>query len=199
MEALLREMEDYAQENHVPIINEGARDAFCRIICEERPHRVLELGTAIGYSALLMAGMGAEDIEVVSLELNEARAAKAKEFIRRSPYRDRIHVLYGDAAELLGSLHGPFDFVFMDAAKGQYPRYFRQILPLLEKRAVVLADNVLFRGYVLSKEKPPRRFKTITKRLREYIGLVQNTPGFTTEILPEGDGLAVSRRMEHDG
>ncbi len=194
MEALLREMEDYGARHHVPIINAQARSAFCRILREERPHRALELGTAIGYSALLMAMLGADDIEIQSMELNEERAAAAREFIRRSPYKDRIVVMSGDAEKLLEDVRGPFDFVFLDAAKGQYGRYFRRILPLLSSRAVVVADNVLFRGYVRSEEKPPRRYKTIVKRLREYIELVNHTPGFVTEILEKGDGLAVSRR-----
>ena len=194
MEDLLREMEDYAVEHHVPIIYGKARDAFCRILRREKPHRVLELGTAIGYSALLTAMLGAEDIEILSVERNEARAERAKEFIRRSPYGDRITVLSGDATGLLETLAGPFDFVFLDAAKGQYPRYFRRIEPLLADRAVVLADNVLFRGYVLDGKKAPRRFRTIAKRLREYVEMIQHAPGFVTEIWKDGDGLAVSRR-----
>ena len=119
MEELLREMEAYAEEHHVPIINEEARGAFCRLLRRERPHRVLELGTAIGYSALLAAMLGARDVEILSMERNEARAERARAFIRRSPYRDRITVMSGDAAELLNTLSGPFDFVFLDAAKGQ--------------------------------------------------------------------------------
>ncbi len=194
MEDLLREMEDYAVEHHVPIIYGKARDAFCRILRREKPHRVLELGTAIGYSTLLTAMLGAEDIEILSVERNEVRVEKAKEFIRRSPYGDRITVLSGDATGLLETLAGPFDFVFLDAAKGQYPRYFRRIEPLLADRAVVLADNVLFRGYVLDGKKAPRRFRTIAKRLREYVEMIQHAPGFVTEIWKDGDGLAVSRR-----
>lgn len=194
MDALLREMEEYGERHHVPIIRPECREVFCRLIREERPGRVLELGTAIGYSTLLMAMYGAEDAEILSMELREERAAKAKEFIRRSPYGDRISVLHGDAAELLEHVAGPFDFVFLDAAKGQYARYFRRILPMLSARGTVVADNVLFRGYVSSGEKPPRRFRTIVKRLREYVELVRNTPGFATEILENGDGMAVSRR-----
>ncbi len=195
MEALLGEMESYALEHYIPILREKERHAFCRIVEEAKPHRILEIGTAIGYSALLMAMFGAEDVEVVSLERKEDRAAKAKEFICRSPYRDHITVMTGDAAELLRMLQGPFDVVFIDAAKGQYVRYFRRILPMLSARAVVLADNVLFRGYVCSDVKPPRRYKTIVKRLREYLDLVRHTPGFATELLEDGDGMAVSGRL----
>ncbi len=194
MEELLREMERYAFEHHVPIINENGRQAFQRIVKECCPHNILEIGTAIGYSALLMMEDGADDAKIVSLELDEDRAGAARRFLARSPYADRISVLVGDAADLIGTLHDTYDFVFIDAAKGQYVDYFKKVLPLLSEHATVLADNVLFRGYVRSKEKPPRRYKTIVKRLREYIELVENTEGFVTEILKDGDGLAVSRR-----
>ena len=136
----------------------------------------------LGRLAELMVSHGAPGAEVVTLELSEERAALAHRFIQRSPYRDRIRQQTGDAAELLTHLQGPFDFVFIDAAKGQYVDYFHKVLPLLSSCGVVTADNVLFRGYVLGTEKPPRRYKTIVKRLREYIALVQNMPGFVTEI-----------------
>lgn len=188
-------MEEYAQREHVPIINERGREALIRLIEEHKPHRVLEIGTAIGYSALLLAHYGAEDIHIVTLELSEERAATARCYWERSPYKNCMEIFTGDAGEILSSLAPPpggFDFVFIDAAKGQYADYFRKVQPLLAEKAVVVADNVLFRGYVLGEEKPPRRYKTIVKRLREYLELVQHTPGFRTEILENGDGLAVT-------
>ena len=196
MEALLREMEAYAAEHHVPILREGERSLFVRLVREANPLRALELGTGIGYSTLLLAMSGA--MEILSLERDGDRAATARNFIRRSAFGERIRVLAGDASKLLEGLEGPFDFLFLDAAKGQYPRYFRQALPLLSPRAMVLADNVLFRGYVRSADRPPRRFRTIAKRLKEYLGLVGCAPGFATEILEEGDGLAVSRRFGYE-
>ena len=193
-ENLLREMEAYAAENHVPIINERGRRAFLDIIRAEKPHHVLEIGTAIGYSALLLAANGAEDIRITTLELSEERAKTAQAYIDRSPYGARIEILQGDAGELLTQLEGAYDFVFIDAAKGQYVDYFHKIQPLLAPKCTIVADNVLFRGYVRSEEKAPRRYRTIVKRLREYIALTSGAEGFTTEILENGDGLAVSRR-----
>ena len=195
MDELLREMEAYARRERVPIINEKGREAFIRLIEENKPHRVLEIGTAIGYSALLLACHGAEDIRITTLELSEERAEAAKSYWGKSPHRERMELQIGDAGEILSRLVPPpqgFDFVFIDAAKGQYVDYFRKVQPLLAEKAVIVADNVLFRGYVLGKEKPPRRYKTIVKRLREYLDLVQHTPGFRTEILENGDGLAVT-------
>jgi len=200
LEELLREMEAYAEKEHVPIINERGRQAFIKIIEECKPRRVLEIGTAIGYSALLMAEHGAEDIHITTLELSEERAALAKAFWRKSPYYDCMELRLGDAGDILARLTPPaggFDFVFIDAAKGQYVDYFRKVQPLLSKKATIVADNVLFRGYVLGQEKPPRRYKTIVKRLREYLELVQSAP-FRTEILSNGDGLAVTHNSEED-
>lgn len=196
MDELLREMEGYAALHHVPIINEQGRKAFLQVVREAKPRRVLEIGTAIGYSSLLMAMNGAEDIEITTLELSDERIKTAQGYIDRSAYAGRIRIMGGDAGEILASqLTGQkFDFVFIDAAKGQYVDYFHKIQPLLTDKAVILADNVLFRGYVQGGVPVPRRFKTIVKRLREYIGLV-NTPPYVTEILENGDGLAVTRRV----
>ena len=196
MEDLLREMEAFAALHHVPIINERGRQAFLQVVQAARPHRVLEIGTAIGYSSLLMAMHGAEDIDITTLELSDERIKTAQGYIDRSAYAGRIHIMGGDAGEILTSqLTGQkFDFVFIDAAKGQYVDYFNKIQPLLTDNATILADNVLFRGYVQGDVPAPRRFKTIVKRLREYIALV-NKPPFVTEILENGDGLAVTRRI----
>lgn len=198
MEELLREMEDFAALHHVPIINERGRQAFLQVVQEAKPHRVLEIGTAIGYSSLLMAQNGAADIDITTLELSDERIKVAQGYIDRSAYAGRIHIMGGDAAENLLQLQltgQKFDFVFIDAAKGQYVDYFHKIQPMLADTAVILADNVLFRGYVKGDVPTPRRFKTIVKRLREYIELVSQPP-YVTEILENGDGLAVTRRLE---
>ena len=198
MDELLREMEGYAALHHVPIINERGRQAFLQVVQEAKPHRVLEIGTAIGYSSLLMAQNGAVDIDITTLELSDERIKVAQGYIDRSAYADRIHIMGGDAAENLLKLQmtgQKFDFVFIDAAKGQYVDYFHKIQPMLADKAVILADNVLFRGYVKGDVPTPRRFKTIVKRLREYIELVSQPP-YVTEILENGDGLAVTRRLD---
>ena len=198
MEELLREMEDFAALHHVPIINERGRQAFLQVVQEAKPHCVLEIGTAIGYSSLLMAQNGAADIDITTLELSDERIKTAQGYIDRSAYADRIHIMGGDAAENLLKLQltgQKFDFVFIDAAKGQYVDYFHKIQSMLTDNAVILADNVLFRGYVKGDVPTPRRFKTIVKRLREYIKLVSQPP-YITEILENGDGLAVTRRLD---
>lgn len=192
MEELLKQMEQYAVAYKVPIINQKGKLVLTSVIKEKKPKRVLEIGTAIGYSALLIAQNSDLAIQITSLELDESRATIARDFIRQSPYKDRIEVRYGDAAQLINALTETYDVVFIDAAKGQYPHYFQQVLPLLAQDGIIIADNVLFRGYVESAEKPPRRYKTIVTRLREYIKMATEHPDFLTEIHHDGDGLAVS-------
>ena len=198
MEALFKQMEDIAKENKVPIINENGRKVFIEIIKKYKPQRVLEIGTAIGYSALLTTYYGAENAKIISLELDEERAKQAQDFINQSAYREQIKIILGDAAKNIEKLdkNYKFDMVFIDAAKGQYPDYLQKVLPLLADDGIILADNVLFRGYVMSEEKPPRRYKTIVKRLREYIAMVSDTDKFTTEIFENGDGLALTKRLK---
>lgn len=198
MEALFKQMEDFAKENKVPIINENGRKVFIEIIKKYKPQRVLEIGTAIGYSALLTTYYGAENTKIISLELDEERAKQAQDFINQSVYEEQIEIILGDAAENIEKLdkNYKFDMVFIDAAKGQYPDYLQKVLPLLADDGIILADNVLFRGYVMSEEKPPRRYKTIVKRLREYIAMVSDTDKFTTEIFENGDGLALTKRLK---
>ena len=192
-------MEDFAVENHVPIIKEAERELFKQIITEYKPKNILEIGTAIGYSALLMASCGLENkepIKITTLELSNERAKIAQEFIDSSIFKDDIKIILGDAGQTLLELNGKFDIVFIDAAKGQYPDYLKKIMPMMSEKAVIVADNVLFRGYVKSEEKPPRRYKTIVKRLREYLELIEKKYGFTTVVYEEGDGLAVSKKRE---
>lgn len=198
MEALFKQMEDFAKENKVPIINENGRKVFIEIIKKYKPQRVLEIGTAIGYSALLTTYYGAENAKIISLELDEERAKQAQDFINQSAYREQIKIILGDAAKNIEKLdkNYKFDMVFIDAAKGQYPDYLQKVLPLLADDGIILADNVLFRGYVMSEEKPPRRYKTIVKRLCEYIAMVSDTDKFTTEIFENGDGLALTKRLK---
>lgn len=190
----------YATTADVPIIRAREAAAFSRVIKERNPKVVLELGTAIGYSALFIAS-AAPQAEIYTVELSQNMAEKAKEFfaLAEPEIRDRVHLLEGDAGEILAgwSQETKIDVAFLDAAKGQYPDYWRRLQPLLSDRAVVLADDVLYHGYVDGpyKDKVPRRQRTIAKRLREYIQLVTTDPSYETEIFREGDGLAVSRKL----
>nr|MBO6295684.1 O-methyltransferase [Schwartzia sp. (in: firmicutes)] len=195
---LLREMEMFAREHETPILTEAARPLFLRTVREAAPRRILELGTAIGYSALL-ALRELPDAEIVTIERDAVIAEAARSFFSRAGVEGRTTLLVGEAEKLLPTLSGTFDFVFIDAAKSRYPDFWLGVQPLLAPRAVVAADNVLFRGLVegeRSEEWPKHSYRTMVLQLRAYLRLVRSAEGFRTEVFPEGDGMAVSWRDE---
>ena len=195
---LLREIELFAREHETPILTEAARPLFLRTVREAAPRRILELGTAIGYSALL-ALRELPDAEIVTIERDAVIAEAARSFLCRAGVTERTTLLVGEAEKLLPTLSGTFDFVFIDAAKSRYPDFWLGVQPLLAARAVVAADNVLFRGLVEgegSEEWPKHSYRTMVLQLREYLRLVRSAEGFRTEVFPEGDGMAVSWRGE---
>ena len=194
MKDLLREMEAYAQENNVPIIKEEAAEILLREANEKKPSHILEVGTAIGYSALRMAECLGKGGRITTIELSEERADLAESYIARSQYSDAITVLRGDAAEVLPTLTDTYDFVFIDAAKGQYERYLDAIESRLVDGAIVAADNVLFRGYVMDENSEvPRRFRTIVNRLRQFLAMLDEKEQYKVTVYPEGDGIAICR------
>lgn len=194
MKKLLCEMEAYAQEYNVPIIKTEAADILLREAMEKKPFHILEVGTAIGYSALRMAESLGEGGRITTIELSDERADLAEAYIARSPYADAITVLRGDAAEVLPTLTDTYDFVFIDAAKGQYERYLDAIEARLADGAVIAADNVLFRGYVMDEQcEVPRRFRTIVNRLRQFLAMLDEKPQYEVMVYPEGDGIAICK------
>jgi predicted O-methyltransferase YrrM len=189
---LFEEMQDYAAKYHVPIISMEGAELLVRTVTNSKPLSILEIGTAIGYSTLKIAESMPDDAKIVTIELDPERVETARFFIKQSGAEDRIQLLTGDAGGILSNLNEIFDLVFIDAAKGQYLDYFKKIETKLSYRAVVIADNVLFRGYVDSDAVPPRRYRTIVKRLREYLQYVSNHPHFETNLFRIGDGVAIS-------
>lgn len=192
LKEILNEQRIYAVLNKVPILRESEVHLFEELIGLYQPSRVLEVGTAIGYSTLLLAKHAAPDAEVVSVELDEKRHSMAQYYIKQSKYKDQITLHLGDANEVLTQLEGTFDLVFLDGPKGQYGKQLELIEPHLAPQAVILADNVLFRGYVRGDKEAPNRYKTIVKRLREYLDMVEDKTKFNTTIYPLGDGMSVS-------
>ncbi|CUH97425.1 hypothetical protein P22_3555 [Propionispora sp. 2/2-37] len=189
---LLNEMRNYAKTNHIPIIAPEGASLLLQAILARQPHVILEIGSAIAYSTLLMAMCMPPGASIITIEINDDRIETAQEYIARSGFASRIQLIQGDAAVVLPTLQGSFDFVFIDAAKGQYLDYLNKIKTRLAPQATIIADNVLFRGMVRSDAKPPRRFKTIVKRLRDYLHFVTTHPEFTTQTYEHGDGLAIS-------
>ncbi len=191
---LLDEMEAYAKENRVPIIRKEVESFLKVLLTMKQPEQILELGTAIGYSAILMGGCLDEKSKIITIENYEKRIPIARENIRRAGMEDKIHLIFGDALEEMKKMgNESVDFLFMDAAKAQYPFYLDEALRLLKPGAVLVADNVFQEGdLVESRYVVNRRDRTIYTRMREYLYRVKNESSLVTSILPVGDGLTVS-------
>lgn len=190
---LLTDIRRCAQTARIPILAAASEPVLIEVILKQKPARILEIGTAIGFSALLMAAHMPASGRIVTIEKDAGRTALARQFIRQAgmDYEHKITLVEGDAAQIIPEIAGPFDLVFIDAAKAQYYKYLMLVLPQLSSRAVVAADNVLFRGMVFD-GRPPRRFRTIVTRMKQYLDFVSRDPRFQTEIRAEGDGLAIS-------
>lgn len=191
--AQLHIMKDYAMKNKVPIIQQEAEDILTDLVIKNNPQTILEIGTAIGYSTLVMAARLPAASRIITIELNEERAEIARHNIRQAGVEEQITLLCGDAGMIIPQLMERFDMVFIDAAKGQYPDYLAKIMDKLTAGACIVADNVLFRGMVMNEnDAAPRRFRTIVKRLRSYLHTVSEDPRFSTTLYQTEDGLAVS-------
>lgn len=191
--SLKRELEDYAERENVPIIRRPERELLLQAAGRAFPERILEIGTAIGYSALLLAERFPK-VHIDTVELDEARHCMAEDVMKKAGFSERVRCYLGDAGSIIPTLKGPFDFVFLDGPKGQYLRELKAIEHLLSDRAVIAADNVLFRGLVMGQDPVPHRYRTLVMRLREYIDYVDSH--YETHIYEEGDGLAVSVKKE---
>ncbi len=188
----LDELEQYAVRENVPIIRPQVQSLLRLLLAVRKPVNILEVGTAIGFSALLMSEYGPEECRITTIEKYEKRIPLAKENFRRAGKQDQITLLEGDALELLKELTGPYDFIFMDAAKGQYIYFLPDILRLLAPGGLLVSDNVLQDGDILeSRYAVIRRNRTIHSRMRE----LKHNDRLQTDILPVGDGVTVSVRI----
>ncbi|CAM2984577.1 O-methyltransferase [Hathewaya histolytica] len=194
---ILLEIEKYGIENKVPIVQKETANFLKFMVHVKKPKRILELGTAIGYSAILMERASTENIYITTVERDDNMVIKATENIEKYGYEDYIKIEKGECEEILDKLckenTEPYDIIFMDAGKGHYSHFLPYCLKLLDKEGIIIADNVLFRGMVASKELIVRRKITIVKRMKKYLEEVSNGE-FITSILPMGDGIAITIR-----
>ena len=196
----LNEMKMEALKNYVPIIRRETQSLLKVLLQIKRPSRILEVGTAVGFSALLMHTYGPEDCQITTIENYEKRIPIARENFRKAGAEKQITLLEGDAQEVLKTLKEPYDFIFMDAAKGQYIRFFPEILRLLEAGGLLVSDNVLQGGDIIESHfAVERRNRTIYKRMREYLSVLKNSEELETAILPLGDGVAISVKKAAGG
>ena len=181
-----------ARANYVPIIRDETINLLTTLIRMNRPKRILEVGAAVGFSACLMASV-ARDANIVTIENYEPRIPIANNNIKNMGFENRITLIEGDATEVLPTLDGPFDFVFMDAAKGQYINFWPEIKRLTKDGGIIVTDNVLQDGDIIeSRYAITRRNRTIHKRMRDYLYELTHDKGYTTTILPLGDGVSIS-------
>lgn len=186
-------IEQYAHENFVPIIRKEMESFLKVMVSIKKPKHILEIGTAIGYSAILMSQVMPVGCHITTIENYEKRIPIALDNIKKSGMEERITLIEGDALSIVPQLDGTFDFVFMDAAKGQYMNYLEQIIDKVEDGGVIISDNVLQEGDIVkSRFIVERRNRTIHSRMRDYLYRIKNMPELETSIVPIGDGVTVS-------
>lgn len=190
---LLERIEQEALDGRVPIIRKETQSFLKTLLLIHRPRRVLEIGTAVGFSALLMSAYLPKEGHITTVENYEKRIPIARENFQRCGKEEQIRLIQGDALAVMKELEGPFDFIFMDAAKGQYVYYLPEAVRLLTPGGVLMSDNVLQDGDVLeSRFAVERRNRTIHSRMREYLYELKHHQLLQTSILPLGDGVALS-------
>lgn len=191
---ILDHIEQEARQDGVPIIKKETAAFLETMVASIRPSAILEVGTAVGYSALLMSRVMPPHCQITTIENYEKRIIKARENFERAD-ETRIHLLDGDASQILKTLNGPYDLIFMDAAKGQYIHWLPDILRVLTPGGVLISDNVLQDGRIVeSRFAVERRDRTIHSRIREYLFTLTHHPELISSIIPIGDGVALSTK-----
>lgn len=194
---ILNEIEQEALEAFVPIIRPEMQTFLKTVLAMKMPERILEVGTAVGFSALLMAEYNPVPCRITTIENYEKRIPVARRNFRRAGREDQITLLEGDAACWLKKLEEPYDLIFMDAAKGQYIHFMEDVIRLLKPGGVLISDNVLQDGQIIeSRFAVTRRDRTIHKRMRDYLYRLTHDPALRTSVLPFGDGVTMSVKLQ---
>ena len=189
----LKIIKEKALEEHIPIIMDDTLKVIDTYLKEMKPKRILEIGTAVGYSAICFSKYLAEDGIIDTIERDEERIVEAKENIKEMELDSRINIYEGDAVEILPTLNNKYDAVFIDAAKGKYTFFLEQALRMLDENGIIFADNILYKGYVLSDYNKHKQ-RTAVRNLREYIKQTTENEKLETKILEVGDGLAITQK-----
>ena len=188
----LEKIKQKAIEEHIPIIMDDTLAVIEKILVEKKLEKILEIGTAVGYSAIKFSQFLAETGKLDTIERDVACIQEAKKNIKKMEVEDKINIYQGDATEILPMLKEKYDIIFIDAAKGKYPFFLKEALRLINPKGIIFADNLLYKGYVLGDYNKHKQ-RTAVRSLREYIKEVSQNPNLETQILEVGDGLAVSR------
>ena len=194
MDNLIKEMETYAEEKNIPIMQKKGIDFLCKIIDKSDVKNILEIGTAIGYSAIKMANVS-KDITVTSIERDQDRYILALKNIKKAKLDKRINVIFGDALDV--KLDDKYDLIFIDAAKGQYIKFFEKFKKNLNPGGIIISDNLSFHGLVEQKERiESRNLRQLVGKIKKYIEFLENNKEFKTKFYKVGDGIAVSLKEE---
>ena len=188
----LEKIKNKAQEEHIPIIMDDTLEVIEKYLKDNKPKKMLEIGTAVGYSAICFTEFLSEDGIIDTIEREHIRVEEAKENIKKMGLEDKINILEGDAVEILPTLDGKYDAIFIDAAKGKYPFFLKESLRMLSSDGIIFADNILYKGYVLSDYNKHKQ-RTAVRNLREYIKETTENENLDTKILEVGDGLAITK------
>ena len=190
----LEEIKKKALEDNIPIIMDDTLEIIYNYMKNSKPNTILEIGTAVGYSAICFTKYLEENGKIDTIERESDRVQQARINIKEAEVEEYINIIEGDAVEVLPTLDGKYDIVFIDAAKGKYPFFLEQAKRMLNDKGIIFADNILYKGYVLSDYNKHKQ-RTAVRNLREYIKLTTEDPNFETQILEAGDGLAVSIKL----
>ena len=189
---MLDKIKEKAIEENIPIIMDDTLEYIYKLYENNKINSILEIGTAVGYSAICFSEILSDNGFIDTIERDEQRILEAKENVKKMRLEDKINIISGDAVEILPTLNKKYDMVFIDAAKGKYPFFLKEALRMLNDNGIILADNILYKGYVMSDYNKHKQ-RTAVRNLREYVKEVTENPNIETEILEVGDGLAVSR------
>lgn len=196
---ILEQIEKEALDTFVPIIRKEMQSFLKVLLRMQRPMHILEVGTAVGFSAILMSEYVPEACQITTIENYEKRIPIARENFKRAGKEEQITLIEGDALEVLRTLKGPYDFIFMDAAKGQYIAYLPEVMRILSPGGILVSDNVLQNGEIIeSRFAVERRDRTIHSRMREYLYTLKHHPELETSIIPLGDGVALSLKKDFE-
>lgn len=188
----LLKIKEEALKEHIPIIMEDTLNVIEETLKDKKVNNLLEIGTAVGYSAICFSEFLSENGKIDTIERDTERVKKAKINIKRAEVEGKINILEGDAVEILPTLNNKYDVIFIDAAKGKYTFFLNEALRLIKPNGIIFADNILYKGYVMSDYNKHKQ-RTAVRNLREYIKEITENPNLETEILEAGDGLAISK------
>lgn len=196
-EGMLRDIENYADENFIPIVKPEVARFLETIVKIKHPKNILEVGTAIGYSSIVML-KAYEKARVLTIEKDIDRAEIAKKNFTEASLIDRIELVKGDATEVLPCLNNKYDLIFIDASKGHYKEFFDECLRILDDGGILICDNILYKGYVANEAHVKHKRRTIVYRMRDFISYILDKKDLVTTIIPIGDGLSISVKEEKD-